>query len=485
MSATTAPANGAVRRGYSFTDHSTYQPNTPPPGDRIDAELDRIYHMVAELRARVTELTRPSELITQDMLHPEVLTVLRAGARNAVQPDIDRAQSTLAYAIAAADRANKEAGRAYLALQSIQVLARAIDERATTDARVQAALRTANRTAEDAATDAENSANHAALSEAEAENERELAGAWAEYLEGGSPIPDMFFAHTAITGQHWSSRWWALKAAGAFGQMSELYLGAHPTPPTTTSTGDPIPLGAIYYNTTNHQTYVWDGSGWAPLTQPAIGSVASLAYSATAGQSDFDTRDPDLAGSTHPMSSVTTLDVHVNGVRALIDDPPGVGDYTVDKINSTISFTRPLLQGSIVQIDVVSAVTVVAGIVVVVSLLDFDIDPVTGNPGQIDGTRKVFPLALASDRTPVTVTRSSDVSVSVDGVTQQPDRDYTALDTSITFTEAPLPGARAWGIWYSPLPLPARLIVSDMPTTDPHTRDQLWNNGGAVMVSQG
>jgi hypothetical protein len=39
-----------------------------------------------------------------------------------------------------------------------------------------------------------------------------LAGAWAEYLDGDNPIPAGFFAHTAVTGQHWSARYHAHKA---------------------------------------------------------------------------------------------------------------------------------------------------------------------------------------------------------------------------------------------------------------------------------
>jgi len=472
-------------RNYSFTDHSTYQPSQPPPGDRIDAEFDAIYAILADIAASLHLATQPRPRITIQDLDPGVLAALQDTLRQSLQPLISQIHAAGANTIAQADRARSDATRAQVAAnQATTYLATTEelrDQIVTGNAEIGAWLTETENDTKDAA----NSANDAAESAILADRFADLAGAWAEYMEGGNPIPSRFFANTEVTGDHWSSRWWANRAAGAFGQLSELYLGAHPTPPTTTSTGDPIPIGAIYYNTTNNQTYVWNGTAWMPLTQPAIGSVASLAYSATANQQVFDTTLPDITGSTHPITDATTLDVHVNGVRTLIDDPAGAGDYAVDRVASTVTFVRPLLAGSIVQIDVVSTVTVVAGIVVVVSLLDFDIDPVTGNPGQIDGTRKIFPLALASDHTAIDVTRSSDVSVSIDGVTQQPDRDYTALGNQITFTEAPLPGARAWGIWYSPVPLPARLIVTDLPTVDPHTLNQLWNKGGAVMVSQG
>jgi cytoskeletal protein CcmA (bactofilin family) len=57
----------------------------------------------------------------------------------------------------------------------------------------------------------DNSANDTALAEAVAMDYAVLSGAWAEYMPG--TIPPNILAVMDITGDHWSSRWWANRAA--------------------------------------------------------------------------------------------------------------------------------------------------------------------------------------------------------------------------------------------------------------------------------
>ena len=67
---------------------------------------------------------------------------------------------------------------------------------------------------------------------------------WAEFMP--TTIPPNILAINAITGDHWSSRWWATKAQNAFGMLTDLYLGVWPTPPTTNNTGGPITIDNIW-----------------------------------------------------------------------------------------------------------------------------------------------------------------------------------------------------------------------------------------------
>jgi len=41
-----------------------------------------------------------------------------------------------------------------------------------------------------------------------------------------------------------------------------LYLGSKPADPTVNNSGDPLQVGAIYFNTTNNTPYFWTGSQW-------------------------------------------------------------------------------------------------------------------------------------------------------------------------------------------------------------------------------
>jgi hypothetical protein len=306
-----------------------------------------------------------------------------------------------------------------------------------------------------AAAEVDNFASDAELSAVHAHLDQELAGAWAEFLEGNEPIPAMYFAHTAITGQHWSSRWWAHKAAGAFGAMSELYLGAHPTPPTTTSTGEPIPIGAIYYNTTNNQVYVWNGTEWMPFWNPAPALVLTLVYQAAAGQTVFPLTTPDLGGNTYTISAASPepASVFVNGVRLPQDAPVlGMGDWLIDNNTSTVTMNQPLKLGDTVQIDLLAPASSLApSRVQTQQLLDFDIDPATDLPGEIDGATASFPLvAVPPPHAPIPVTSAQELFVSVDGVVQQPGTDYNVSGGAIHFGEPLIQGARAWALWYGP-----------------------------------
>ena len=121
---------------------------------------------------------------------------------------------------------------------------------------------------------------------------------WAEHMP--DTIPPNILAINAITGDHWSSRWWANRAASAFGMLAWWYMGAWPSPgpPTTpnTPTGQPIPPGTMYFDTDLGMMLVWNGSSWVNPFAPSKAVTASLYYLATAGQTVFPFSVADLNG---------------------------------------------------------------------------------------------------------------------------------------------------------------------------------------------
>ncbi len=48
--------------------------------------------------------------------------------------------------------------------------------------------------------------------------------------------------------------------------FSQLYLGAKDVAPTTDNNGNPLIVGALYFNSTNDTMYVWDGTAWDVAT---------------------------------------------------------------------------------------------------------------------------------------------------------------------------------------------------------------------------
>lgn len=67
-----------------------------------------------------------------------------------------------------------------------------------------------------------------------------------------------------------------LDAEAAFDAFDDRYLGAKSSAPTTDNDGDPLIAGALYYNTTAGQLYVWTGSAWDAAAFSAAGAVTSF-----------------------------------------------------------------------------------------------------------------------------------------------------------------------------------------------------------------
>jgi hypothetical protein len=63
-----------------------------------------------------------------------------------------------------------------------------------------------------------------------------------------------------------------------------------------------------------------------------------------------------------------------------------------------------------------------------------------------DGIRTVFTMQDSSG-TNLLIGASQHVEVFVDGHQQQPEVDYTANNSTLTFAEAPLATSNLWGIW--------------------------------------
>ena len=179
---------------------------------------------------------------------------------------------------------------------------------------------------------------------------------WAEHMP--DTIPPGTLAINAISGDHWSSRWWANRAASAFGMMAWWYLGAWPSPgpPSTpnTPTGQPIPVGGMYYNINSGVMMAWNGTTWANAFAPTPATMAppnTYYYLAAAGQTVFPLGVTDRHGRTFAFNLTTPegLNAYVNGVRL---EP--VYDYAVNVSSSTVTFLQPLPAGALAAFDILT-----------------------------------------------------------------------------------------------------------------------------------
>ncbi len=269
---------------------------------------------------------------------------------------------------------------------------------------------------------------------------------WAEHLP--DPIPPNILAVNAITGQHWSSRWWALKSANAFGMMAMLYCGASDVPPTETLTGDPLVTGCIYFDTNTNMMMVWNGSAWQPFSVPQKAFTLSLYYLASAGQQVFPLTAADLYSNTFTINAQDPqgIECYVNGARLTPDINPGMltGDFFVNVVNSTITLAQPLPAGAMVAVDVLQTASQLApGAVAIKQCVNINTPP-----GYQDGTRATFVLTVASDGTHPNIAGPEELLVSVDGVIQEAGFQYSASGDSVTFNPAPAVDAYVFVSWF-------------------------------------
>ena len=430
------PSIARPQKVYDFTAHARRQPTAPPPGDRIDAQLQNHADAITAVQLAVEKLvsTMPAAL---DLEAPAkaILAKAEAAADEIRQASahaaaiVGQAKLQLTRVWAEADRARDLADRAEArlaaAVEQFQVAPREVTL-STPTLYVNAGGPYAGDDKGATAT----SADYA-----------QVSIDWAEHMP--DTIPPNTLAINAISGDHWSSRWWANRSANAFGMLAWWYQGAwpQPGPPTTpnTPTGQPLPPGSIYFDTTLGVMMVWTGSTWVNASKPQAAATQSLYYLAAAGQTVFPLTVPDRNGQTFGFNQTSPegLEAFVNGVRV---EP--VFDFTLDVPSSTVTFLRPLTLNTLVIFDLLTPRTSLAPVGSATATLTKPITP--------DGTTTTFTLAKASDSSALNVAHNEELLVSVDGVLQQPGAAFTASGSTITFVEAPLASALVFITWLGP-----------------------------------
>ena len=428
---------------YDFTAHARRQPTAPPPGDRIDAQLANHADAITAAQLAIEELIAAQrQPIDVEGPAKRALAEIQALADDIkrssgyAQALVDQASLQLKRVWAEADRARDAADRAEARLSAAVLEAQAApapqfsNQPGPSQAMPALGYGTGGFYASDDAGAAAVSADYA-----------QVAIEWAEHLP--DTIPPNILAINAISGEHWSSRWWALRSANAFGMMAWWYMGAWPGPPPTTPltpTGDPIPPGGMYFDTNLGMMLVWNGSSWVPLAQgPAMATTASLYYLAAAGQTVFPLGTADRFGHVFAFNQTHAegLNALVNGVRL---EP--TYDFTVDTVASSVTFLTGLTVNSIVTFDLLTPAAQIAPSGTVNTVL---LTPIVPN-----GTTTVFQLTVAHSGLPPNIAKNEEVLVVINGVPQRPGNAYNAAGAQITFAEAPEADAIIFIVWFGP-----------------------------------
>jgi hypothetical protein len=438
---------GILRRVFSFSDWTQHHPNEPPPGDMLDASFDAQNERISELEQLILKVLREdgalhNEIVTLDSLAPDFLAKFDEILKESVKQTALKVTIPAENAIRAGDNALRDAERAAASASRAQIAADEVSGARSTalievrrlvveGETLSAAIRDASAKMADTLDDWDDASGEA---QAWAESSR----LWAEHMP--DTLPDNALKVMDVTGDHWSAKWWSNRADNAFGMLTDLYMGVHEDPPATDMTGGPLTPGAIYYDSSKNQTYIWDGSQWVSLAMPQRAGMMTLWYEATAGQTAFNLAVPDEQGLTYIMSVETPegLDVHRQGLKLVPE-----GDWTVNPAANTVTLLAPCTAGDIVAIDVMVPVERLGPGAVENWLLK----PLVGQ----DGTNTVFALECAAGGAPpVTIQRNEELIVSVDGVIQQPTAMYSATGNEITFITAPAADAVVFITWFRP-----------------------------------
>jgi hypothetical protein len=478
-----SPQPAPPERQYSFTDFQIAHPTDPPPGNKLDSEYDRSNQAIEDVinwvsvslntdgSLKYPTMPPPGSPPPGTMSQAEIATV---------RPLVDEAKAAAEKAIFLA----KQADDAARAAQAQNAHAHDAAERvATALADGSSVAREAAASAAKAAisaSDADNSAKDTAGDVALCEDYSLVTQAWAEHMP--DTIPPTVLAVMNVTGDHWSSRWWANHASvivstaesnlttlgnywynqiitvgegyvseleqdyyNYFGSLQTLYLGAAYYPPETDSLGNPVAMGAMYYNIALEAAYIWNGLSWVPLIGYAPPDVARYIYVATAGQTVFT--GPDRDGNSLTYDPANKQRIQVFRQKLLLTP---TNDYS-DTVPNQITLVTGASAGDIVQIFV----TIVPTVTLSWATVKVDTHTWTTTGGVIrDSHGNAIVPATASD-----------ILVSVNGVWQGAGTDYTVVSSTLTFIPAIEVDALVFAIVVKPTVTSAAHAITPLVTT--------------------
>lgn len=99
----------------------------------------------------------------------------------------------------------------------------------------------------------------------QAGNSSGSAKQWA--LGGGAS----YATNTTVDGSNYSARYWAEQAAASADSVDDIYLGAKSSAPTLDNDGNALQTGALYFNNSSDELYVWNGTSWQVTAVTASG----------------------------------------------------------------------------------------------------------------------------------------------------------------------------------------------------------------------
>ncbi len=430
---------------YSFTSHEQNQPGVPLPGDRIDAQFGDHQEAIQSTQDALDQIRRSdgklrNGIVNKDALDPAIVDDLTKDIRKDVALDVQTIQQGAVEARLgaqsakiSADTAEQSAQEAKNASEILKVSSGSVLTRIKN---ALASLLDIEKRVSTAAVDTDNAANHALYAQNLADEYAVASAHWAEHMP--DTIPPNILAVMGITGEHWSSRWWAHRAGEIVREeiedLCKFFVGSYNAPPTTCPHGDPLTEGALYYNLSDEVMYVWTGDEWKPVVMTAVGGQQEFHYIAGQDQTLFGGTDIFGNKPKDLLSTTANVNVYLNGVRLLETYDWHVAD------DQQIRLVRPATANSVLTLE----------------KLDVPQTMYAATAGKIDtsmwvfdNSARTFPIYVKGSL--VTPPDEVNVLVSLNGVMLDAGVDFTTSGSNIIFSEPPASDARTWGLVGMPL----------------------------------
>ncbi len=113
----------------------------------------------------------------------------------------------------------------------------------------------------------------------------------------------------------------ASSAATTYDEFDDRYLGSKSSPPSVDNDGNPLLVGAIYWNSTLNNMYVWSGSAWVQIATTSVYSAPTL------GSTTID------SGTTYTTITGLTL----SGGLAAADPTTNLGLATKQYVDAVVT----------------------------------------------------------------------------------------------------------------------------------------------------
>jgi hypothetical protein len=194
----------------------------------------------------------------------------------------------------------------------------------TVDAEVSAAAALASEQA--AATSATNSATSASASATQASAASTSAtNAASSATAAASSATSSANSATASATSATQSAASATQAQALVDSIEVYYLGAESSAPTTDDNGDPLQAGAWYFNTTDDNTYIYNGSSWQTVSPDLVADVTpQLGGNLDTNGNDITFGDSDKA----IFGAGSDLQIYHDGSDSRISDV-GTGNLVI------------------------------------------------------------------------------------------------------------------------------------------------------------